>query len=68
MRLDVRPRASDGIYKRVPSYHFRDLAKMVGGHKKPPMNGGAKERKGRAGAAFIERGFDEGAHSRQPKP
>lgn len=34
MRLDVRPRASDGIYKRVPSYHFRDLAEMVGGHKK----------------------------------
>lgn len=34
MCLDVRPRASDGIYRRVLMYLFRGLAKMVGGHKK----------------------------------
>lgn len=34
MCLDVRPRASDGIYRHVSSYLFRDLAKKVGEHKK----------------------------------
>ena len=47
---------------------FVTSRKWSAGIKKPPMNGGAKERKGRTGAAFIERGFDEGARARQPKP